>query len=163
MSELSDQVRDHFKPRGDLYELRHQLARVMNKEEWDKYRSVSKIFADKRRYTERAFELDYPSRFDQARQRLIAEAGSIKRNFVPKFIGADNFDKTEINRRAQKHVRDVHAKDMARIDIDEGTELRSMLESSESRIQQREKPKKDFQKAVDRRSGPDRRVRSWTR
>lgn len=163
MSELSDQVRDHFKPRGELYELRHQLARVMNKEEWVKYRSVSKNFADKRRYTERAFELDYPSRFDQARQRLIAEAGSIKRNFVPKFIGADNFDKTEINRCAQKHVRDVHAKDMARIDIEEGTELRSMLESSESRMQQREKPKKDFQKAVDRRSGPDRRVRFWSR
>jgi hypothetical protein len=163
MSELSDQVRDHFKPRGELYELRHQLARVMNKEEWDKYRSVSKNFADKRRYTERAFELDYPSRFDQARLRLIDEAGSIKRRFVPKFIGADNFDKSEINRRAQNQVRDAHAKDMARIDIQESKELRSMLESSDSRIQQREKPIKDFQTAVDRRSGPDRRVRAWNR
>lgn len=163
MSELSDQVRDNFKPRGELYELRHQLARVMNKDEWDKYRSVSKNFADRRSYTERAFELDYQSRFDQVRQRLIDEAGSIKRRFVPKFIGADNFNKSEINRRAQNQVCDAHAKDMARIDIDESRELRAMLESSDSRIQQREKPIKDFQKAVDRRSGPDRRVRSWTR
>lgn len=163
MSELSDQVRDHFKPRGELYELRHQLAHVMDKEEWDKYRRVSKNFADKRRYTERAFALDYTSRIDQARQRLIDEAGSIKRHFVPKFIGADNFDKSDINRRAQNHVRDAHAKDMARIDIQESKELRSMLESSDSRTQQREKPRKDFQKAVDRRSGPDRRVRSWSR
>lgn len=163
MSELSDQVRDHFKPRGELYELRHQLAHGMKKDEWDKYRKVSKNFADKRRFTERSFELDYPSRFDQARQRLIDEAGSIKRRFVPKFMGADNFDKSEINRRAKNHVRDAHAMDMARIDKQEGKVLRSMLESSAGRTQQREKPKKEFQKAVDRRAGQDRRVRSWSR
>lgn len=163
MSELSDQVRDHFKPRGELYELRHQLARVMNQEEWEKYRKVSKSFTGKRRYTERAFELDEPARIDEARQRLINEAGSIKRNFVPKFLGADNFDKTEINRRAQNQVRDAHAKDMTRIDVEESTELRSMLENSAQRIQQREKPVKDFQNAVDRRLGEDRRTRSWSR
>lgn len=163
MSELSDQVRDHFKPRGELYKLRHDLARVMNKDEWEKYRQVSKSFDGKRRYAERAFELDYTTRFEEARRRLIDEAGSVKRRLVPKFLGSDNFDKSEINRRAQEHVRDAHAKDMARIDIEESKVLRSMLESSESRIQQREMPKKDFQKAVDRRSGPDRRVRSWSR
>lgn len=163
MSELSDQVRAHFKPRGELYELRHKLAHIMNKDEWDAYRKVSKNFADKRIYTERAFELDYNQRFDEARQRLIDEAGSVKRRFVPKFMGSDNFDKTEINRQADKQVRDAHANDMARIDISESRELRTMLEASDSRLQQKEKPLRDFQKATDRRTGLDRRVRSQSR
>lgn len=163
MSELSDQVRAHFKPRGELYELRHKLARVMNKDEWDEYRKVSASFADKRIYTERAFELDYHQRFDEARQRLIDEAGSVKRRFVPKFMGTDNFDKTEINRRADEHVRDAHANDMARIDIAECKILSSMLETCDSRLQQKEKPLRDFQKATDRRSGADRRVRRQSR
>lgn len=159
MSELSDQVRAHFKPRGELYELRHKLARVMNKDEWQEYRKVSESFADKRRYTDRAFELDYDQRFDQARQRLIDEAGSVKRRLVPRFMGFNNFDKTEINRRADKQVRDAHANDMARIDLDEGKVLRSMLETCDARLQLKQKPMSDFQKATDRRSGPDRRVR----
>lgn len=158
MSELSDQVRAHFKPRGELYELRHKLARVMNKDEWQEYRKVSESFADKRRYTDRAFELDYDQRFDQARQRLIDEAGSVKRRLVPRFMGFDNFDKTEINRRADKQVRDAHANDMARIDLDEGKVLRSMLETCDARFELKQKPMRDFQKATDRRSGPDRRV-----
>lgn len=163
MSELSDQVRAHFKPRGELYELRHKLAKTMNKEEWQSYRDVSKEFDDKRRYVKRAYELDYAGRVGAVQQRLIDEAGSIKRRFVPKFMGADNFDKSEINRRAQSEVRDAHAKDIARIDKQESKVLRSMLESSAGRTQQKEKPKKDFQKAVNRRAGQDRRARSWGR
>lgn len=163
MSELSDQVRAHFKPRGELYELRHKLAKVMNKDEWQEYRKVSASFADKRIYTKRAFELDYHQRFDQARQRLIDKAGSVKRRLVPRFMGFDNFDKTEINRRADKQVRDAHSQDMARIDLDEGKVLRSMLETCDSRLQLKQKPMRDFQKATDRRAGPDRRVRQQSR
>ena len=163
MSELSDQVRDHFKPRGELYQLRHQLARTMNKEEWTAYRDISKKFEGKRRYTSRAYEIDSASRVDEVERRLIDKAGSIQRRFVPKFLGSDNFDKTEINRRAQSQVRDAHTKDMARIDTQECGELRTMLEHTKARSIQKQKPIKDFQKAVDRRVGQDRRVRSWSR
>ncbi|WP_371157012.1 hypothetical protein [Jannaschia sp. 2305UL9-9] len=163
MSELSDQVRAHFKPRGDLYELRHNLARVMNETEWQKFRKVTEEFGGKRNFAKRAFELDYNQRFDEARRRLIDEAGSIKRSFVPKFMGSDHFDKTEINRRADKQVRDAHEKDLARIDVVETGVLRDMLENCEKRVMEREKPLRDFQKAVDRRAGSDRRVRSWSR
>lgn len=163
MSELSEQVRAHFKPRGELYELRHKLAKVMNEKEWQDFRKVTEEFGGKRTFTKRAFELDYNQRFDEARQRLIDEAGSVKRRFVPKFMGSDNFDKTEINRRADKEVRDAHANDMARIDLDEGKVLRSMLETCDVRLQLKQKPLRDFQKATDRRSGADRRVRRQSR
>ena len=163
MSELSDQVRAHFKPRGGLYELRHKLACVMNEKEWQKFRKVTEEFGGKRTFTKRAFELSYNQRFDEARQRLIDEAGSVKRRFVPRFTGSDNFDKTEINRRADKQVRDAHEQDLARIDIAETGVLRDMLENCEKRVMERDKPLRDFQKAVDRRAGSDRRVRSWSR
>jgi len=163
MSELSDQVRAHFKPRGEVYELRHKLAQVMNGKEWQEFRKVTEDFGGKRTFTKRAFELDYHLRFDEARQRLIDEAGSVKRRLVPKFMGSDNFDKTEINRRADKQVRDAHDKDLARIDVAEAGVLRDMLGNCEKRVMQKEKPLRDFQKAVDRRAGPDRRVRSWSR
>ena len=154
MSELSEQVRAHFKPRGELYELRHKLAKVMNEKEWQDFRKVTEEFGGKRTFTKRAFELDYNQRFDEARQRLIDEAGSVKRRFVPKFMGSDNFD---------KEVRDAHANDMARIDLDEGKVLRSMLETCDVRLQLKQKPLRDFQKATDRRSGADRRVRRQSR
>lgn len=163
MSELSDQVRAHFKPRGELYELRHKLAKVMNEKEWQDFRKVTEEFGGKRTFTKRAFELDYNQRFDEARQRLIDEAGSVKRRFVPKFMGSDNFDKTEINRRADKEVRDAHANDMARIDLNECKILNSMLETCDSRLELKQKPLRDFQKATDRRSGADRRVRRQSR
>lgn len=52
---------------------------------------------------------------------------------------------------------------MARIDQRECDAIRPMLENAQVRIQAREKPIKDFQKAVDRRLGEDRRVQSWSR
>ena len=163
MSELSDQVRAQFKPRGDLYELRHKLARVMNEKEWQEFRKVTEDFDGKRTFTKRAFELNYNQRFDEVRQRLIDEAGSVKRRFVPRFVGLDNFDKTEINRRADKQVREAHDSDLARIDVAEAGVLRDMLEKCDRRTMEKEKPLREFQKAVDRRSGSDRRVRSWSR
>lgn len=66
MSEFSEELRAQFNPKGELYELRHELARVMNNQEWQDYSKVSQKFDAKRRYAERAFELDYPSRFATA-------------------------------------------------------------------------------------------------
>ncbi|RLK00688.1 hypothetical protein [Ruegeria conchae] len=163
MPESSNELRAHFNPKGELYELRHQLARVMNNKEWKTYSKIAGDFDAKRRYTERAFQLDRNLRFQETRKRLIDEAGSVKRQFTPKFFGADNFDKNDINRRAKAQVIDAHKKDMARIDRDETEVLRTMLETCEKRAFKREEVKRDFQKSVDRRSGYERRQRSWSR
>lgn len=163
MPKSSNELSAHFNPKGDLYELRHELARVMNNKEWKNYSKVAQEFDAKRRYTERAFQLDRNLRFQETRKRLIDEAGSVKRRFTPKFFGADNFDKNEINRRAKAQVIDAHKKDMARIDRDESEVLRTMLESCEKRALKRNKVKRDFQKTVDRRSGQERRQRTWSR
>ena len=163
MSTLSDQVRDHFEPRGELHQVRHALAKTMNPEEWVTYREVSKNFDDTRRVENRAYELDYASRVDAVQKRLIDEAASVKRNLVPRFFGSASFDRTEINQRAQNEVRAAHTKEIAGIDKQECEILRGMLDSVQARAVLKEKPMRDFQNAADRRNGQDRRVQSRTR
>lgn len=163
MSGLTDEVKDLFKPRSDLLELRKEAARVLNNEEWKTYKKVVENLGGDRRYTKRAFELEYADRVSKAQRRLINKAGSVKRRLVDKRFGSDPFNKHEINRQAQLEVRASHRQDMARIDQRECDAIRPMLENAQVRIQAREKPIKDFQKAVDRRLGEDRRVQSWSR
>jgi len=163
MSSLTDEVKDLFQPRSDLLQLRQEAAKILNQDEWSAYKKVAKKFEGERRFCERQYELDYPKRVEKARLRLINEAGSVKRNLVFKRYSADGFNKDEINRRAHMEVRAAHKNDLVRIDHRECEALRPMLENAQARSEQREKPIKDFQKAVDRRSSEDRRVRSWSR
>ncbi len=163
MTSLSQEVKDLFQPRSDLFDLRRQAATILNKEEWAAYKKQADKFDGERRYVKRAYELEYPARIAKAQRRLINEAGSVKRRLVHKVFGADAFDKNEINRRAQMNVRRAHNNDLARIDQRECNLLRTMLNKSQNLTAQREKPIKDFQRAVDRRSGQERRMRSRSR
>ncbi len=163
MTRLTEEVKDLFKPRGDLFDLRREAAKVLSNDEWAEYKKQAEKFDGERRYVKRAYEHEYPARFAKAQRRLINEAGSVKRRLVYKVFGSDTFDKGEINRRAQMNVRRAHNNDLARIDQREGDVLRSMLSKAQKHSKEREKPIKDFQKTVDRRAGPDRRVRSWNR
>jgi hypothetical protein len=163
MSSLTDEVKDLFKPRSELLELRKEAARILNNDEWAAYKKESAKLDGKRRYTKRTLELEYADRVSQAQRRIINKAGSVKRRLVDRRFGLDQFNKHETNRQAQLEVRAAHQQDMARIDQRECDILRGMIENAKERVQAREKPIKDFQKAVDRRSGEDRRVRSWSR
>lgn len=163
MTSLTNEVKDLFKPRSDLFDLRREAAKILSQDEWTAYKKQADKFDGERRYVKRAYEIEYPARIAKAQRRLINEAGSVKRRLVYKVFGADAFDKNEINRRAQLNVRRSHHRDLARIDQREGDVLRSMLSKAQKHTKEREKPIKDFQKAVDRRTGQDRRVRSWSR
>ncbi len=163
MTRLTNEVKDLFQPRSDLLALRKEAARALNADEWAAYKKVTEKYDGERRFTKRQYELEYPSRVNEVRRRLINEAGSVKRSLVFKRYVSDGFNKDEINRRAHMEVRTAHKNDLARIDQQECETLRPMLENAQARVEQREKPIKDFQKAVDRRSGQDRRVRSWSR
>ncbi|MDF1803189.1 hypothetical protein [Thalassovita sp.] len=163
MSSLTDEVKGLFEPRSKLLELRKEAARILNNDEWSAYKKASSDFDRERRYTRRTFELEYADRVSDAQRSLIQKAGSVKRRLVDRRFGSDPFNRQHINRQAQLEVRSAHKKDMARIDDRECNALNTMLDSAKVRVKAREKPIKDFQKAVDRRSGEDRRVRSWNR
>lgn len=163
MSSLTEEVKGLFAPRSKLLELRKEAARVLNNDEWAAFKKTSKNLDDERRYTKRTFELEYADRVSKTERHLIHKAGSVKRRLVDRRFGSDPFGKQEINRQAQLEVRSAYKQDMARIDDRECDAIRTMLDGAKARVEAREKPIKDFQKAVDRRSGEDRRVRSWSR
>jgi len=79
MSNLTKDVNDLFAARSELHDLRKQAIEVLNEKEWATYQKTVEEFKGVRRYTERAYELDYDIRVDAVRRRLINEAGSVKR------------------------------------------------------------------------------------
>ena len=163
MSSLSDDIKKAFQPSGDLARVRIEAAKTLNRDEHKSFKKISEKFDAQRRYLRRAFELDYGQRVAVERRRLINKAGSIKRDFVPRFLGNDGFNKDVINRQAQINVRTAHRNDLASIDRRETEAIRTLVENAQSRVALREKPIKDFQKSVDRRSGVERRKRNWSR
>lgn len=163
MPSLSDEVKNSFAPRGELGRLRLEASRTLNREETRLYHKAAKEFDAQRRYVRRSFELEYSTRVSEERRRLINEAGAVKRSLVPRFVGTDGFNKDAINRQAQMNVRAMKKRDLDQIDKREAESIRSMLEASHARAPQREKLVKDFQKAVDRRSGLERRVQTQSR
>jgi len=163
MPSLSDEIKKAFQPQSDLELLRIEVFRTLNREEAKEYRKIASEFDAQRRDVRRSFEAEYSSRVSEERRQLINKAGSIKRELVPRFLGSDGFNKDAINRQAQMTVRSAKKRDLARIDQSEAASIRSMLERSQARSTLREKPTNDFLKAVDRRSGQERRTRSWNR
>ena len=159
MSDLSNEVKDVFQPRSELLKLRREAVQVFNEAERATYQKIAKRFAEERGQTTRSFEADYASKVSEAQKRLIDKAGSVKRGLVPKWGGADNFDKTHTNRRAQQEVRATHENELKRIDQSESEVLAEMLTKARERM----KPSKNFQSAVDGRSVLERRPRSWSR
>lgn len=163
MPSLTDEVKRYFAPHSKLLEMRREAARALNGDEWTAYKKASEKLDGERRFTKRTFELEYADRVSEAQRRLIQKAGTVKRRLVDRRFGFDPFNKQQINRQAQLEVRSAHQQDMAHIDDRECNAIRKMLDGAKARVQAREKPIKDFQKAVDRRSGEERRVRSWSR
>lgn len=163
MSSLSDDIKKAFPPQSDLERLRLEAFRTLNRDEARQYRRAANEFDAQRRFVRRSYELEYSARIAEERKRLIDKAGAVKLGLVPRFFGTDGFNKAAINRRAQMNVRAAQKRDLAKIDQREAETIRSMLETSHARTQLREKPIRDFQKAADRRSGFERRVRTWSR
>lgn len=163
MSRLSDEIRRAFEPQSDLERLRLEAVRTLNRDEAKLYQKSVSEFEAQRRYVKRTYELEYAARVSKEKARLIDKAGSVKRDFAPRFLGTDGFNKDAINRQAQMAVRTAHRRDLAEIDQREAESIRSILKNSRAHKALREKPIKDFQNAVDRRSGVERRTRSWSR
>lgn len=161
MSDLTREVKDIFQPKSELLKLRRDAVQVFSDTEWTSYQKIAKRFDDKRQHTKRSFETEYASKVSEAQKRLIDKAGSVQRGLVPKRVGADNFDKTRIYRRAQREVLTSHENELRRIENSECEVLSEMLSKARERMKPTMKPSKNFQSAVDGQSVRDRRPRTW--
>lgn len=155
MSELVDEIRQTF----NLEKLRLEAAKKLNADEWPAFDKMRQEHEGQRRFAKRAYDLEYDERVAMARVRLINKAGAKDRSFKPPWAGDDRFNKDAINRQAHREVRHAYLKDLVRIDREEARDITQMIDASEHSRMAREKPRRDFEKATDRRSGPDRRIR----
>lgn len=163
MDSLSQEVKKMFEPSAKLDRLRIRAANVLVGSEWTSYKKLVAEFAKERQVARRTFQEKFESRISKASEKLINEAGSRKRHFLPRGFGGDAFNKDEIRRKAQLIVRHQHRAELADIDARETSVTQSFVSQAEVRIQQREKLIGDFQTATDRRIGQERRTRSWSR
>lgn len=151
---LSKQIRQAYK----LASLRHEAAKMLRGNDQVAYSKVVMAFAEQRKLEIQSFHNEYRTRVEVERKRLIDQAGEKNRNFQHRWFGSDRFDKAAITRQAQRNVRHHHESTLARLDKQETEVVDGMLERAGHREALREKPKHDFEKAVDRRQGKDRRM-----
>lgn len=149
---MSYNISDEIKRTFDLASLKHQAAKDFTSQEWKAYRKIAEKFDDLRRFEQRNYEMEYKTRVEVARKRLINKAGSKSKDFKHRWFGQDQFDKSAVHRQAVRNVRNSHHQLMAGIDKQEARETTQLLESSEKRTMQREKPKQEFANATDRRA-----------
>lgn len=155
MSSLAEEVRRTF----DLASLRKEASAKYTADEWRTYQEVRRDHAAQRRDLQEEFERDYPSRFEKARQKLIDDAGSKPLDLIPKWLSRDRFDKSAIERQARMSVLRDHRQDVAVVDKGELKALGEIKKTAEQRQALHQMPTRDFQRATDRRSEPDRRIR----
>ena len=150
---MTNQIRQTFK----LASLRHEAAKNLRGEDQVAYSKVVMAYAEQRKAKIQSYQSEYRTRVEVERKRLIDKAGEKNKTFQHRWFGSDKFDKAAITRQAQRNVRQDHERTLARLDQQETQIVDGILERAGHRQEQREKPKRDFQKAVDRRQGQDRR------
>lgn len=137
--------------------LHREAAKTFSSDEWKEFQQIRKDTVDLKRFEQRAFEMEYKTRVGIARKRLINKAGEKNKDFKHRWFGTDGFDKAAIDRQAQKNVRGEHQKLMTHIDSQEVKKIESLVDRSAYTQAMREKPKRDFARATDRRDSADRR------
>ncbi len=154
---MSFNIDEELKRTFGLASLRLEASKKLNGEEWKKFQAITKKHAGIKRAEQRNFELEYDTRFEVSRKRLINKAGSKTRKFNHPWARNDVFDETAIKRQAKRQVKAEHQKLMSHLENKELKEVQSLMDTCEHRHQTREKPLKDFARATDRRQGDDRR------
>lgn len=151
---INDELRNAF----ELATLRKDARSISDPED---LRQVARLRVRCDRLREREKELyaqRYDTRVEARRRQLIDEAGKVRRDLRPWGTGVDRFDPDATRRQAHHDVRNAHAARIAGIDARERRQLagiveRARLKSLKGQVLD------DFERAADRRIGPERRSR----
>lgn len=149
---LSQEVKQLF----DEAALSRQF-KYLNAAEREQFTSITKRYEALRAYEQRVFELEYKTRLEVATKRVINRAGKKPLDHKPRWFSQDRFEKSAIERQAHREIIGKHQALLSHIKRMELKELNVLVDRAAFRQSQREKPKQDFQRASDRRSGLDRR------
>ena len=120
--------------------------------------AINERYKKLREDIEKAYEREYPTRFEAALKDVIDEAA--RRSLqIPTPYGTDRFDKNAMNREAQRRVETDHAATLGRLEQDHAREINDLVYSAHARDAQKDRARDAFNQTVDRRSGTERRIR----
>ncbi|MCF6317595.1 MAG: hypothetical protein L3J30_15270 [Marinosulfonomonas sp.] len=157
MSSITEDLKRTF----DLASFRQSAKNLTRAADLEKMSEITKRYAFEANKQEKLYKRDYKTRVEKALQARIDKAGAKNLTLKHRLFGSDNFDKSALTRQAHRDVQHDHARRMAQLETSENQELDTLVSTAEQRDaltkEQREKPRKDFQRATDRRAGPERR------
>ena len=150
-------VRDELRLTFDLATLRHEARSIKVPHQWHRVRELVDRCFDARKREEHLFAERYDARVEMRRRQIIHEAGAVRAAPHPHWGGNDRFSPDVTLRQAQRDVRRAHAARIQRIDQIEHRGLDAICAQSRRENALRGKAIQDFEKAVDRRTGQERR------
>lgn len=157
-------IAEELKRAFDLATLRKEARGLKSSRQWQKAFQLD-LRCQVARSRETKLYLDrYDTRVEVARRRLIDEAAKKSFDFKPRWGGDDRFDAEATLRQAQRQVRHEHERRIARIDDYERQRLKAIVEQSIRENNLMGMVREEFGRAVDRRTGADRRAiweRQW--
>lgn len=151
-------ISEELKSKFDLASMRREAKILRRDVDWEQGREIKDRFDKERKETDKDYFDTYANRVSDVTKDLINKAGEKKRDFVPRWLGVDRFDKTELSAQAHETVQSDHHARIQSIDLREASELDGLLSRVTQRDQIRQENKQAFDRASDRRSAPtDRR------
>lgn len=148
---------EELKRTFDQASLNNVARKTLTGDEWKEFQRITKKHDDAIAFEQRAYELEYDTRVEVARQRLSRKAGEKNKDFKHRWFGSDKFDKAALTRQARRQVEGEHNELIGFMTDRKIKAQKSLLDQSEHQRAKREKPRRDFEKATDRRIGPERR------
>lgn len=157
MSSITEDLKRTF----GLATMRQRVKSLTRPVDLEKAHEITKRYAREVNKQEKLYKRDYKARVEKALQARINKAGAKDLTFKHRLFGSDNFDKAALTRQAHLDVQHDHSRRMAQLETSENQELDTLVVTAEQRDaltkEQREKPRKDFQRATERRRGRERR------
>lgn len=151
---INEELRRAF----ELATLRREARTISEPHQWQAATRLQIRCTDARAREKDLYAARYDRRVEARRRRLVDEAGKVRRDHRPWGDCHDRFDPQATLRQAHNDVRNGHAARIQRIDDYERLELARIVERARRENAIRGIATDDFQRAADRRSGPDRRV-----
>jgi len=155
---ISEELRREF----DLVSLRREARALRTSRQWSEVQRLEKRCGGARAKEEALYAARYETRVEQARRRLIDQAGSRSRDLKPGWATEDRFSPDATLRQAQRDVHAAHERRMQRITDYEAGALRGLIAKSMRENNLRGVAREDFGRSVDRRSDMERRG-GWVR
>ena len=156
---MTGSLKDKINRMADIAAIDHQAMKLLNEAEMKEYRKITAKY-DRQASTEiKQFHDNYNERFEQARRKLIDEAGSFQWAPKPSWAAPDRFNSDAIAKNAQRKTHGDHHKKLTSIDAQRFEDCSQFIKLSAGYQSLKRKPKTAFKQATNRRRGEERRMR----